>query len=172
MGGNRKRNALGAQSSSSEPDLSNVEEWVQSFLKWTKIASLASGQWFSQFYCYRATSFTRMTKTGIKSFVLHLTKDGELLCTNLATQGLTQSPMYFEIPTRPMTLNLLATLSHNTTVWSSNRINPPRLCVPSFPFRVTPPRLPTESPELYHLPTLPLFLVLENICGWYTWYHD
>ena len=99
-------------------------------------------------YCYRrATSFTRMTKTGIESFVLYLTKDGKLLCTNFATQGLTQSPIYFEIPTRPTTLNFLATLSHNTTVWSSNRINPPRLCVPSFPFRVTPPRLPTESPE-------------------------
>ena len=64
----------------------------------------------SQFFYDRVTSFTQTSKTGTNFTVLTLTSDGDLLCTNLDTQGSTQNPKPSDYPSWPQFPHTLTNL--------------------------------------------------------------
>ena len=65
----------------------------------------------SQFSYDRVTSVTQISKTGTNYTVFTLTSDGDLLCTNLDTQGSTQNPKPFDYPSWPQFSHTLTNLS-------------------------------------------------------------
>ena len=104
---------------------------------WPVIFAILTTFWprpqLSQFYRYRATSFTRMTLTGTKLIVPHFTIDGDLQCTNLAIQGSTQIPTYLETLPWPQPPISPANSSLNVPIWTLNLTISPRLCTPLVP---------------------------------------
>ena len=65
----------------------------------------------SQFSYDRVTSVTQISKTGTNHSVFTLTSDGDLLCSNLDTQGSTQNPKPFDYPSWPQFSHTLTNLS-------------------------------------------------------------
>jgi hypothetical protein len=104
----------------------------------------------SQFDCYRATSFTRMTLTGTKLIVPHFTIDGDLLYTNLAIQGSTQIPKHLDTLPRPQSPIFLAKTSLDVPIWTLKLTISPRFCTPLIPLRVSTTLNPIDSPQLIY----------------------
>ena len=104
----------------------------------------------SQFYRYRAISFTRMTLTGTKLIVPHFTIDGDLQCTNFAIQGSTQIPTYLETLPWPQSPISLANSSLKFPIWTSNLTISPRLCIPLVPLLVSTTLNPINSSQLFY----------------------
>ena len=109
----------------------------------------------SQFYYDRVISFTQTSKTGTNFTVLTFTSDGDLLCTNLDTQGSTQNPKLSDTPSCPQIPHTLTNLPFVAPIRSPTQPILYDSYTYSPPTHAYPPLCLVDNPQLSLSPVPP-----------------